>query len=140
MAEEARRIEIDEAIRAGERALKSLKGAEKELSGAKNWGIVDLLGGGLFTNMMKHSRINDASSCLERAKADLRVFKRELKDIPNYEDLGIDIGNFLAFSDFFFDGLIVDFMVQSKINDARSKVQNAIRKVERLLLELKAQR
>ena len=38
--------EIEEAISAGEKALSSLAAAEKSLSSAKNWGIVDLLGGG----------------------------------------------------------------------------------------------
>ena len=42
-----------EAIQAGERALVSLREAQNQLNSAKNWGVVDLLGGGLFTDLIK---------------------------------------------------------------------------------------
>ena len=139
MTDEARRREINEAVQAGERALKSLIAAEVKLSSARNWGIFDMLGGGLITDIIKHSKINDASSYLETAKTDLRRFQKELSDIPDYEELRVDIGSFLSFADFFFDGLLVDYMVQSGINGTRNKVETAIRKVEGLLAELRRQ-
>lgn len=137
MADENRKKEINEAIRAGERALQSLRKAEEKLSSAGNWGLFDIFGGGLITNMIKHSRINEASSCLDAAKADLRTFQRELKDIHDFSELGIDVGGFLTFADFFFDGLVADVMVQSKIKEARSRVSNAAGRVESLLLKLR---
>ena len=140
MTDEIRRKEIVEAIRAGDKALISLRLAQEKLSSAKNWGILDILGGGLITNMVKHSKINDASSYLKEAKDNLRVFQRELKDIPDFTALEIDIGEFLSFADFFFDGFIADYMVQTKISDAKDKIDEAIRKVESLLRELKAYR
>lgn len=138
MTDEQKNREIEEAIRAGEQALKSLKSVEEKLSSAGNWGIFDILGGGLFTNLIKHSKINDASSYMEKAKADLKRFQRELKDIPDYGELNVDIGGFLSFADFFFDGILADCMVQSKINDAKRKVQEAAGKTERLLTELRS--
>lgn len=140
MTDEIRRQEIDEAIRAGNKALISLRLAQEKLSSAKNWGILDILGGGLITNMVKHSKINDASSYLKEAKDSLRIFQRELKDIPDFTALEIDIGEFLSFADFFFDGFIADYMVQTKISDAKDKIDEAIRRVESLLRELKAYR
>lgn len=140
MTDEIRRQEIDEAIRAGNKALISLRLAQEKLSSAKNWGILDILGGGLITNMVKHSKINDASSYLKETKDSLRIFQRELKDIPDFTALEIDIGEFLSFADFFFDGFIADYMVQTKISDAKDKIDEAIRRVESLLRELKAYR
>lgn len=140
MTDETRKQEIDEAIRAGNKALISLRLAQEKLSSAKNWGILDILGGGLVTNMIKHSKINDASSYIKEAKDNLRIFQRELKDISDFTDLGIDIGSFLSFADFFFDGFIADYMVQTKISDAKDKIDEAIRKVESLLRELKTYR
>lgn len=137
MTDEMRRKEVNEAIRAGEQALGSLRTAEENLASARKWGIADMLGGGLIVNVMKHSRLDDASYYLETAKKDLERFQRELGDVPDYEGLRIDIGNFLSFADFFFDGLIVDYMVQSRISEARDKIQEAIRKVEHLLTELR---
>ena len=37
-----------EAIEAGRRALNSLSAAKENLNSAKNWGLVDMLGGGFF--------------------------------------------------------------------------------------------
>ena len=54
--------EIREAQYAGQRALASLHMAEEKLGSARNWGIWDMLGGGFFTDMMKHSKISEASS------------------------------------------------------------------------------
>lgn len=70
-------IEIREAIVAGERALNSLYAAQGKLKSAKGWGIFDILGGGLLSDLMKHSRMNDASSYMEAARRDLEKFKRE---------------------------------------------------------------
>lgn len=137
MTEEKRQKEIREAIQAGERALTSLGNAKEQLDSARNWGIFDMMGGGFFTSLVKHSKLDNASSYMEMAKADLQRFKKELGDIPDYEELKVDIGSFLSFADFFFDGLVVDYMVQSRINDTRDKVQTAIRKVEEMLTELR---
>jgi len=137
MTDKTREKELNEAIQAGERALKSLRTAEERLGSARNWGVWDILGGGLITNMIKHSKINDASCYLESAKTDLRIFQRELQDIPDYGNLDVDIGGFLSFADFFFDGIFADCMVQSKINEIRNHVHRAIEKVEHLLAELR---
>lgn len=137
MTEETRRQETEEAVRAGERALASLRSAQSKLSSARSWGVWDILGGGLITNVVKHSRINEASSCLDRAKTDLKIFQRELRDVPDFADLGIEINSFLSFADFFLDGLLADCAVQSKINDAKRQVDSAVLQVERLLGQLR---
>ena len=48
------------------------------------------------------------------------------------EALDIDVGGFLQFADYFFDGFVADWMVQSKIGKGRKQVQQAIRQVERI--------
>ncbi len=129
--------EVREAIDAGERALRSLRSAQDDLKSAGNWGVLDILGGGLISGIAKHSKINSASSHMEAAKQDLKRFQRELKDVTVYTDVNINVGDFLTFADFFFDGLIADFMVQSKISDAKSQVEQAIRHVESILRDLR---
>ena len=54
--------------------------------------------------------------------------------------LNIDIDGFLTFADFFFDGIIADYLVQSKIRDARSQVEEAIEQVSRILDSLRSMR
>lgn len=52
-------------------------------------------------------------------------------------DIHLNIGDFLTFADFFFDGLIADYMVQSHIHQTREQVNHAITQVERILSELR---
>ena len=93
----------------------------------------------MITDMIKHSKMSDASSYMEEAKRDLLVFQRELKDVQGHVDLKVDISGFLTFADFFFDGIIADYLVQSKIAEARRQVEQAISIVEQLLADLRAQ-
>ena len=129
--------EISEAIVSGEHALVSLREAQSKLNSARNWGIFDMLGGGLITDLVKHSKMNDASAYLEEAKRDLLVFQRELQDVQGAIDLKVDVSEFLTFADFFFDGFIMDYVVQTKIAEARRQIEQAIPLVEGLVNDLK---
>ena len=137
MSNEILRKEMNEAIQAGERALYSLKNAEEKLNSAGNWGIFDMFGGGLFSTIIKRSKMDDAQNLMETAKTDLMIFQKELKDINIPLNLRVEVGSFLSFADFFFDGFVADYLVQSKITDAKSQVSDAIYRVEQLLRELK---
>lgn len=130
--------EVREAEMAGERALSSLREADKQLGSARNWGLLDIFGGDTISGIMKHMKVSNANKYIEDAKRDLMAFRDELDDIRDIEGLNIDIGGFLTFADFFFDGLIADIFVQSKINDARRQVQEAIARVEGILGQLRA--
>ena len=130
-------IEIREAIDAGERALRSLYVAQEKLKSARGWGIFDMLGGGLITDLVKHSKMEAASQSMEEAKYHLQRFRKELSDVNGNFNLQLNVGGFLSFADFFFDGLVADYLVQSKIAEARSLVDDAIIKVNRILNELK---
>jgi len=48
----------------------------------------------------------------------------------------LEIGDFLTFADYFFDGLIADWLVQSKIQDAKAQVENAIIQVRQIREDL----
>lgn len=137
MADEKRKQEIREAIGAGACALASLREAQKKLEGARQWGIVDLFGGGLISDMFKHSRMGEAAGCLEAAKRDLQRFQREIGDVEIPMNLRIEVSSFLSFADVFFDNPISDYMVQSRIAEAREQVAEAISYVEALMVELK---
>lgn len=119
-----------EAIDAGRRALDSMYKAQEQLESAKNWGIVDILGGGFLTNVIKHSKMDNAQEYMERAKSDLRSFSKELGDISSHVDVNFNTSDFLTFADFFFDGLVADWMMQDRINSAKQQVDEAIRRVQ----------
>ena len=125
-----------EAADAGNRALRSLKAAQENLNSAKNWGIWDMLGGGFISTMAKHSKMDRAKENLAKARSDLKNFSRELQDVNMACHLDIETGDFLSFADWFFDGFVVDWMVQDRINQASRQVEEAIHRVEGILNQL----
>ncbi|MBN1973942.1 MAG: hypothetical protein JW787_09915 [Sedimentisphaerales bacterium] len=108
--------ELKEAISAGRIALNGLDQIISSLKSAKNWGAFDMLGGGLISTAMKHSKINNAREFIHEVQQQLRIFRRELADVDTKTDIKIEIDSFSTFADYFFDGLISDWVVQSKIN------------------------
>lgn len=51
-------------------------------------------------------------------------------------NLNINTGDFLSFADYFFDGFVVDWMVQDRIKNARHQVEEAIRRTEYIINQL----
>ncbi len=88
-----------EAVKAGERALASLKSAKSKLDEAKSWGVVDILGGGIVSSLIKRSKMDDANAYMEQAKRDLAGFGKELRDVEDFKDLGIKTDGFFSFAD-----------------------------------------
>ncbi|MDL2301915.1 hypothetical protein LJC58_06135 [Lachnospiraceae bacterium OttesenSCG-928-D06] len=131
-----REKEIREAIDAGNRALYSLEAAKNDLSSAKALGIWDMFGGGFISGMMKRSKMNDAQEHMEQAKYNLQNFSRELQDVNMACNLHIEVGDFLSFADVFFDGLVVDWLVQNRIKKSKEQVEEAIRHVHRIMDQL----
>ena len=117
--------EVEEAIDAGEKALVCLNRASKCLDSASGWGMLDIFGGGLISGLAKHHRIDEAQDALREAQSSLAVFSRELSDVREFSGLKVDISRGWTFADFFFDGAISDIVVQSKIEDARNRVDHA---------------
>ena len=117
--------ELDEAITTGNDVLLGINDVIDSLRSAGGWGAWDLLGGGLITTAIKHSRIDDARASVHKVQQQLRIFFKELNDVDSTNDSGIaiDIGSFTTFADYFFDGLIVDWIVQSEINKS---LENAL--------------
>ena len=128
--------ELHEARAAGIRALNSLRRAQKHLDSARGWGIYDILGGGMISSLIKHSKLGDAQRCIEQAQANLDEFRQELMDV----DLPwVQADNFLSFADCFFDNFLADFMVQQRINEARRQLEEVCLRVEDALRRLPAE-
>ncbi|MBQ8994893.1 MAG: hypothetical protein IJ091_03675 [Oscillospiraceae bacterium] len=132
-----REKEIYEAINAGERALDSLYLANRKLDNASDWGLLDLFGGRWISGLMKHSNLNDASIYLRQAQREVETFRNELGDIRDIPNLNDEIGDFLTFADFFWDGPLADLLIQSRIRESKRKVYDSIQKIEVIVRELK---
>lgn len=129
--------ELKEAVQAGTLALFQLNNTLESLNSASNWGTWDMLGGGTITTAIKHSKIDEARNQAHSAQRSLRHFQEELADAGKLLKAELEIDGFSKFGDFFFDGLIFDWVVQSKINNAASACTNTINKVTRILNQCK---
>lgn len=130
----SRRRELQEALEAGQRALSTARSVQSELDSAESWGTWDMLGGGgLLTQMAKNDHLDSAQICANSLQNQLRHFRTELADVQIQAHISIEIDEFLRFADWFFDGLIVDWTVQSKIHDAQNQIYNTICQIQRLL-------
>ena len=129
--------QLREAILAGERALETLGEIEEKLNSAEGWGLFDLFGGGFIATTLKRSRMKDAKSLMEDARRDLRAFQRELRDVDVITDIGLEDDGVLAFTDYVFDDMFSDFLVQRKINKAQERIHSARRQVSSIVAALK---
>ena len=132
----AERGEIEEALRAADRALQRLKEAKRLLSGAGNWGLIDILGGGMFSTFMKHSKMGKAERKLQEAREAVLDFSDELGDVERFADIELDTGDFLYFADYFLDGFLADWFMQSRIDRAKGQVDDAIREISYIRKQL----
>ncbi len=130
---------IDRTIIAGYKAIERLKSAKNDLDSAKNWGVVDILGGGFIISMVKHSKMNNAKEAIHDAEDAIRVFNNHLMSLNLYK-INIDTNDLLGVLDVFLDGLFFDLFMQSRINEAIEAVDNAIEMISRAVQELEKHR
>lgn len=133
---QALKTELNEAIQAGNRVKHILDKAEESLEKAAGWGTFDMLGGGMISTAVKHNHIDEAQDYIHQAQHQMRVFEKELRDVNEESEFGIDISGMLKFADFFFDGFISDFMVQGRINESLDQVKNQSSEVHQLIRSL----
>jgi len=132
--------ELKEAASAGRAVMNALERAEDRLASAKQWGTIDLFGGGAVSTAIKHGRIDEAREAIHAAQAALRRFQTELADVRRDVDVAIDIGGTLTFADFFFDGLIADWLVQNRIEASLDRVREKRSAVGRIVDAVEAER
>ena len=135
---ETQQKEIQEAVNAGNRALDITRKILEDLDSAKNWSTFDLMGGGLIADMAKYDRLNKVQDKIQDLQAALRGFRTELADVTERisGDLHVEIGDFLHFADYFFDGLFTDWMVYDKINDSRGRTLRTRDQIQKILGQL----
>lgn len=130
--------ELSEAHAAGQKALRVLRDAEDKFKSAKGWSTYDMLGGGMISTHMKHSRMDEAQRLVQQSNHALRTLHRELKDVEklaaNTELVSVSGG--LKFADYFFDGLIADWMVNNKINASIGEVTKSSSQVRKIVSKL----
>mgnify|MGYP005769914751 FL=1 len=130
--------EIQEAINAGNQAFYISRKILEDLNSAKNWSTFDLMGGGLIADMAKYDKLNKVQDQIQDLQNALRGFRTELADVTERisGNLYVEIGDFLHFADYFFDGLFTDWMVYDKINDSRNRTMQTSDQIQKILGQL----
>ncbi|MGO5113443.1 SpaA isopeptide-forming pilin-related protein [Candidatus Avoscillospira sp. LCP25S3_F1] len=114
--------ELQEALDAGSAALSCADQILSELDSAEGWGTWDLVGGGLITDLVKHSHLDEAQASVETLQTQLRRFKTELADVTIDADIQVSIDGFLRVADYFFDGIFADWAVLDQIHQSQEQV------------------
>lgn len=127
-----------EAANACSALVSALARAEDKLGSAANWGTYDMLGGGIISTSIKHSRIDEAKDAIYEARHLLNRLMAELKDVDHASDLTIDISGMEKFADYFFDGLLTDWIVQGKIKASHERVKQQLDQANKLHRQLES--
>lgn len=133
---ESQKKELSEAVSAGECARNLADKVLSSLDKAEGWGTWDLVGGGVISDLAKHSHLDDAQNAVESLQIQLRRFKTELTDVTVEADVKVNIDGFLRFADYFFDGLFADWTVLDKISQSQSQVQQTRSQINDVLSRL----
>lgn len=125
--------ELEEAIAVGRGVLHDLDRASRALEAAGHYGTWDLYGGGLMAGAMKYEQIDTARVAIHAAQDGLRRFAEEAKDVRHDIQVRIDIGGALRLADFFFDGLVVDWIVRDRIETSSQELLNKLYQLRRIV-------
>ena len=126
-------LQVNRALTLTDQLIACLDDAERQLSSARNWGFLDILGGGLITDLIKHSKLQNAKNSMDHVNYIMQQLQQVLGSISIPGDYRMQIGGFATFADFFFDSGIVDVYMTAKIMNSLSEV----RKLKEKCYELK---
>lgn len=118
--------ELIEAIQATDRALFCLYNAKYALNDARDWGFIDMIGGGVFDSLMKQGKMLEAENHMKQANEALISLHKEMLDINQTFELNLRLNDLVSFADYFFDNFLIDWVVQGRIIDAMNIVDNAL--------------
>jgi hypothetical protein len=122
-------IEVNEAYSIGQQAVTRLNDIKRQLDSAEGWGLFDIMGGGMVSSLIKHERMNQAKTEINRLKKLLKSYENELADVDYAEHLDIEIDGFIAFTDIFMDNIFSDFSSLNSIKKAKIQVENTYNRV-----------
>lgn len=130
--------EVSEAVDAGNRAYYIAGEVLEGLNSAKNWSTMDLLGGGVFSDIMKYDRLNQVQEKTKELQNALRGFRTELADVTERitGNIYVEMEDFLQFADFFFDGIFMDWMVYDKIAESKKRAQDTYDRIQNVIGQL----
>lgn len=124
--------EIEEAMKAGDVAKRSLQFALKRLDNAEGYSTWDtFLGGGFIATALKHGELDDTENAIHKAQVALQNFQTELLDVKEVqvENLQVERGSFITFADYVFDDIFSEWSLHSRIKSSQKHVEQTLNQV-----------
>lgn len=135
--------ELKEARSAADISIAKIDCGLSQLESASSWGIFDILGGGLFSSLVKRNKIGEANLSLEEISTSLKSLNKELSDVDISLPDAIPDRLSDELFDLVFDNIFTDIRVQGEIKEnlvALKELRYAIveirEKVDREIREL----
>ncbi len=132
--------EIGEALSVGLQLDAQLKEVLNILDSARNWGLYDMVAGGLIASAIKHDRLDRAKQQIDEAVYLLKRFNTELADVSKEIAGDLQFDGFTRFADLFFDNFFFDWFVQDKIVNVTTQTKELQRRVRETLDALRLER
>lgn len=133
--------ELDEAIEAHTRAVEELQGAAEFLGSAKSWSTYDAwFDGGLWADLKKHEKLDEATARMRQADAALKALGTELADVDIQPVGGLGITEMSKTFDIWFDNIFSDFAVRHRITESIERVDATLSALDGVGGQLRSQR
>lgn len=130
-------VEIKEAMDSLNESSSLLEKAIDELKSASNWGLYDMLGGGLISSCIKHGKIDEAKKIINELSHSLEKLEKELNDVKVQLPLEeLSISSIAYGFDVFFDNIFADASVQSNIKKSLDKLNENKKQLNDLKINL----
>lgn len=110
--------EIEEAIEAGKTAVSILEKVLGLLRDGGTAGTSEYVGGGIMMTSTNYSKIDETAHYVQEAQIALQRLKTELNDIGFEKEINDKIESFEKYADYYFEGLISDYIANQKISDS----------------------
>ena len=132
--------ETDQAITAAQEAHSLAQQALSTLRSAKGWGVYDLLGGGLISGLVKHSRMDQAEQEIARLRRALERLNCELHDVRVTCSASVELSALWTITDLACDNFFSDWAALSRISDAKNQVEHTDARILDILRQLRSMR
>lgn len=132
--------EIAEALSVGLELDAQLEDLLRVLDSAQNWGVFDLVAGGMISSAIKHDRLEQAKRRIDQCMYTLQRFNKELADVGQTVRSDLDFDGFSRFVDIFLDNFFFDWFVQDKIVKVIDQTKELSRKLHTSMESLRLER
>lgn len=134
-----KRKELMEAREASNEVIELLDLAISKLKSAKNWGIWDIMGGGLISNLIKRNKITSVNQLIQELNIAMKRLMGELDDIDMKALYGLSETTWDLFFDIGFDNIFTDVRVQREISSILKKLESLKERIIHIRSEVDGQ-